>query len=167
MRPFRLYVYKLITGILPETRFFKLKAALLRWCGAKVGHNVRINSTTVIQGCGGLEIGNDVWIGPCVHIMTGAGAVVTIGDCVDIAPHVYIGTGSHEIAVDGCRAAGRGFNKSISIGRGVWLCARTVVLPGVCIGDMAVVAAGAVVTRDVLGHAVSGGVPCRAIKQTT
>ena len=167
MRPFRLYVYKLITGILPETRFFKLKAALLRWSGAKVGLNVRINSTAVIQGCGGLEIGNDVWIGSCAHIMTGAGAVVTIGDCVDIAPHVYIGTGSHEIAVDGCRAAGRGFNKSISIGHGVWLCASTVVLPGVCIGDMAVVAAGAVVTRDVQGYAVSGGVPCRAIKQTT
>lgn len=165
MRPFRLYVYKLITSILPETRFFKLKVALLRWCGAKVGDNVRINSTAFIQGCGRLEIGNDVWIGPYVHIMTGEGAVVSIGDCVDIAPHVYIGTGSHEIVVDGCRAAGRGFNKSISIGRGVWLCVRVVVLPGVCIGDMAVVAAGAVVTRDVQGHTVSGGVPCKTIKQ--
>lgn len=167
MKPFRLYVYKLITSILPETRFFKFKVVLLRWCGAKVGYNVRINSTANIQGCGGLEIGNDVWIGPCVHIMTGAGAVVSIGDCVDIAPHVYIGTGSHEIAVDGCRAAGRGFNKSIAINSGVWLCACAVVLPGVCIGDMAVVAAGAVVTCDVQGHTVSGGVPCRKIRQLT
>lgn len=167
MRPSRLYVYKLVVSILPETRFFKLKAALLRWCGATVGRNVRINSTAIIQGCGGLEIGNNVWIGPRVHIMSGKGSVVSIGDCVDIAPHVYIGTGSHEIAIDGCRAAGRGFNKSIAINSGVWLCARVVVLPGVCIGNMAVVAAGAVVTCDVQGHAVSGGVPCRKIRQLT
>ena len=164
MRPSRLYLYRLVTNLLPETRFFKLKAVLLRWCGAKIGSNVRINSSAIIQGNGSLEIGNDVWIGPCVHIMTGAGAAVSIGSCVDIAPHVYIGTGSHEIAVDGCRAAGTGFNKSITIGNGVWLCARVVVLPGVSVGGMAVVAAGAVVAHDVQAHAVSGGVPCRKIR---
>ena len=164
MKPYRLYLYGLVSCLLPETRFFALKAALLRWCGAKIGGNVRINSSAKIQGCGRLEIGDDVWIGPCVHIMTGSGAVVSIGNNVDIAPHVYIGTGSHEIAFDGCRAAGTGFNKSITIGNGAWLCARAVVLPGVMVGNMAVVAAGAVVTQDVQGRTVSGGVPCRKIK---
>ena len=56
------------------------------------------------------------------------------------------------------------YDQSITIGNGVWLCARVVVLPGVSVGGMAVVAAGAVVAHDVQAHAVSGGVPCRKIR---
>ena len=165
MNTFRLYLYGLISRLLPETRFFAFKASLLRWCGAKVASGVRINSSAIIQGCGELEIGKDVWIGPCTHIMADGGAKVSIGDCVDIAPHVFIGTGSHEIAQEGCRAAGRGYNKSIVIREGAWICARAVILPGVEIGAKAIVAAGAVVTRNIADGVVAGGVPCREIRK--
>ena len=42
---------------------------MLRWCGAKIGKNVRINSSAIFLGDGGLIIGDDVWIGAGCRIM--------------------------------------------------------------------------------------------------
>lgn len=53
MKTGRLWLYSLFCRLLPETRFFALKASLLRWCGAKVGKNVRINSGARFCGGGG------------------------------------------------------------------------------------------------------------------
>ena len=50
------------------------------------------------------------------------------------------------------------------IGNNVWIGSRAVVLPGVTIGDGAIVAAGAVVNRDVPANTIVGGVPARVIK---
>lgn len=52
MKPFRLWLYGLVVRLLPETRAFALKAAVLRWCGAIVGRNVRINSSASFLGIG-------------------------------------------------------------------------------------------------------------------
>lgn len=56
------------------------------------------------------------------------------------------------------------FPAPIKIGRRVWIGAHATVLPGVTIGDNAVIAAGAVVTKDVPANAVVGGVPAKIIK---
>ena len=53
---------------------------------------------------------------------------------------------------------------AIHIGKNVWLGAHATILPGVAIGEGAVVAAGAVVTKDVPDHTVVGGVPAKVIK---
>jgi acetyltransferase-like isoleucine patch superfamily enzyme len=53
---------------------------------------------------------------------------------------------------------------SIVIGQNVWIGAHATILPGVTIGDGAIVAAGAVVTKDVPGNTIAGGVPARFIK---
>ena len=97
MKPFRLWIYRLLTWWLPETRCFGWKSYLLRWAGATVGKNVRINSSAVFSGNGDLSIGEDVWIGAGSVIMPVAPARVTIGNHVDIGPGVMILTGSHEI----------------------------------------------------------------------
>jgi len=52
----------------------------------------------------------------------------------------------------------------VHIGRDVWIGANAVILPGVTIGDGAVIAAGAVVTKDVPENTVAGGVPAKVIK---
>ena len=49
LRPARLWIYRLATCWMPETRLFGLKAALLCWCGAQVGTNVRLNSSVHIH----------------------------------------------------------------------------------------------------------------------
>ena len=55
--------------------------------------------------------------------------------------------------------------KNLHIGKNVWIGSRSVILPGVTIGDGAIVAAGAVVTKDVPANTVVGGVPAKVIKE--
>lgn len=143
----RLWIYRLVTRCLPETRFFGFKSAMLRWCGAKVGANVRICSSASFWGAGRLEIGDDVWVGPLVAIESSGDAIVRIGSYVDIANGVMITTGTHEIDVNGLHIAGRGSNKSIEIADGSWICLCAKLLPGSKVGAHSIVAAGSVVTK--------------------
>jgi acetyltransferase-like isoleucine patch superfamily enzyme len=55
--------------------------------------------------------------------------------------------------------------KSIHIGKNVWLGAGAIILPGVTVGENSIVAAGAVVTKDVPSNTIVGGVPARVIKK--
>lgn len=60
--------------------------------------------------------------------------------------------------------AGLAQGKSVRIGNDVWIGGNCTILPGVTIGNKVVVAAGAVVTREVPDNCVVGGVPARVIK---
>ena len=168
LSPFRLWLYRIVVSWLPETRLFGLKASLLRWCGAEVGRNVRINSSAAMSGTARLRIGDNVWVGPGCRIYAAGDGDVTIGSSVDIAPEVMIVTGSHEVATSGERAAGRGCTAPVVVGDGCWLCARATILKGVSIPPMTVVAAGAVVVKSV-SSSTGGlwvGVPAKAIFRT-
>ena len=146
MKSGRLWIYRLITRLLPETRCFGIKASLLRWCGAKVGNNVRICSSVSFWGIGKLEVGDDVWIGPLTAIESSGDATVIIGNHVDIANGVVITTGTHKIDIDGLHIAGNGYNKTVEIGDGSWVCLCAKLLPGSKVGKHSIVAAGSVVT---------------------
>lgn len=163
MNSFLIYLYNLFIPILPSTRFFAFKRLLLKLCGVKIGHNVRVCSSVKFYGSGRLSIGDNVWIGHNVCIISSS--MVTIGNNVDIAPEVFITTGSHEIDKYGLRTAGKGISKDIIIEDGVWLCARAVILPGVRIGCKSVVAAGGIVTRNIQEMSLYGGVPVKFIKK--
>ena len=158
-----LFLVNLAFRLMPETRLFEVKAMLLRLAGAKIGKNARICSSATFLGPGQLEIGDGTWIGPGTLIYSGSH--VRIGNAVDIAPRVYIGTGSHEIDVNGQRAAGPGVDRNVLIESGAWLGVASIVLPGVTIGSSAVVAAGAVVARNVPSRVLVGGVPARVIRR--
>ena len=162
MKTGRLHVARLIFRLLPETRCFGFKTSLLRWCGVHIGRNVRICSSVTILGGGKLSFGDDVWVGHGTFISSGS--AICIGSCVDIGPQVYIGTGTHELDVTGAHSAGQGRHANVVIGSGVWLGARTVVLPGVTIGEKAVTAGGAVVTQDIPARCLVGGVPARILR---
>lgn len=146
----KLWVYRLLTWWMPESRCFAVKNVLLRWAGAKIGKNVRICTSTRILGTGRLEIGDDVHIGSCAFIMPIAPSSVMIGNHVDIGPQVTILTGSHMIDSNGEHIGGKGISKSVIIGSGSWLGARSIILLGVKIPEKTLVAAGAVVTRSCL-----------------
>ena len=135
----------LIMPLLPETRCFGFKCWLLKRTGAKVGKNVRICSSALFVGTGHLEIGNNTWIGHRCIISTSSS--IKIGSDCDIAPNVYIGNGTHQITPDRKRIADIEISEDIIIGNGCWLCAGSMVLPGVTIQEKSVVAAGAVVTK--------------------
>lgn len=111
-------------------------------CGKniRVGKNVFINSCCCFQDQGGISIGDGSLIGHCVVLAT-----------INHDPN----------------PARRGdeYARPITIGRNVWIGSHATVLPGVSIGDGAIVAAGAVVTKDVPAGSVAGGVPARIIKE--
>ena len=148
MKTNRLWLFYLVTHLLPETRFFGFKVRFLRWCGANIGSNVRISSSARFYGGGRLIIGDDVWIGSGNVIHAISGATVRIGSCCDFGPQVLILTGSHMIDSRGTHIAGTGFVASVEIGDGCWLGARSMILPGVKLMGKTLVAAGSVVTQS-------------------
>jgi putative colanic acid biosynthesis acetyltransferase WcaF len=158
-----LYFVSLFVHFFPETKFFGLKSILYRLAGVKTGKNVRICSSARFLGIGQLEIGDNTWIGHNVLIISSS--CVKIGCNVDIAPNVYIGTGSHKITYEGDKVAGKGYNAAISIGNGCWLCVNSTILPQVTIGQNTLVAAGAVVTKDTPSYSMVAGIPAKVTKK--
>jgi maltose O-acetyltransferase len=88
---------------------------------------------------------------------------VTIGDRTQIGPGVQILTADHPRDAT-TRASGLEFGRPIRIGHNVWIGGGAIILPGVTIGDDAVIGAGSVVTRDVPGGATAFGNPARVRK---
>lgn len=91
-------------------------------------------------------------------------APVHIGDYVMIAPNTLITTVGHPTRPSG-RRAHLGIAKPVAIGDDVWIGANATILPGVTIGSNVIVAAGAVVTKDVPDNVLVGGVPAKVIKE--
>ena len=111
-------------------------------CGknTKIGKRVFINAGCQFQDQGGIEIGDDVLVGP----------------------QTIIATLNHDPDPE---KRGGMFAKPVVIGDKVWLGARVTICPGVTIGEGAIVGAGAVVTKDVPPRTVVAGVPAKVIKQ--
>ncbi|MEK1372814.1 sugar O-acetyltransferase [Limosilactobacillus fermentum] len=91
-------------------------------------------------------------------------AKVTIGDHVMIGPNVDIYTVNHLLDKEGRRHY-HATALPVTIGNDVWIGGKATILPGVTIGDNVVVAAGAVVTKDVPSNTIVAGVPARVIKE--
>lgn len=106
-------------------------------------------------------IGDGTWIG-AFTVIDGSGGL-TIGDGCDVSSGVHIYTHS---SVRRC-VSGRRFNEveraPVTIGDRVFIGANAVVMMGVTVGDEAVVGAGAVVSKDVPARTVVTGVPARAV----
>ena len=106
-----------------------------------------------------ITVGEDVFINACCHFQDHGG--VRIGDGCQIGHNVVFATLNHGLAPEERKAT---YPAPIVLGRNVWVGSNATILQGVHIGDNAVVAAGAVVTKDVAANMVVGGVPARFIK---
>ena len=106
----------------------------------RVGRNVFVNQNCTFYDLGGLDIADDVMIGPNVSIITAG----------------------HPLEPSQRRAATIG--KPIAIERNVWIAAGAIIIGGVTVGENSVVAAGSVVTRDVPPNTLVGGNPARVIR---
>jgi maltose O-acetyltransferase len=105
-----------------------------------------------------VTVGNGVVVNARV-LLDGRGGQLTIGDHVDIGQETNIWTLEHDPHDDNHRAIGA----DVAIEDHVWIASRVTILPGVRIGRGAVVASGAVVTKDVPPMAIVGGIPAKVI----
>lgn len=113
--------------------------------------------------CGkNLKIGKKVFINSGCRFQDQGG--ITIGDGALIGHNVVMATINHDL--DPQRRSDI-LPAPIVIGRNVWLGANSTILPGVCIGENAVIAAGAVVTKNVPADTVAAGIPAKPIRDIT
>lgn len=91
---------------------------------------------------------------------------VTIGNHVNLAQGITVTALNHNFKDSDKRIDEQGVSTNpVTIGNDIWIGANAVILPGVTIGDHSVVAAGAVVTKDVPPQSLVAGVPAKVIKQ--
>ena len=109
-----------------------------------------------------ITIGKDVFINSGCHFQDQGGIV--IGDGSLIGHNVVLATINHDLSPANDR---KNHYAPITIGKHVWIGSNATVLPGVTIGDWAVVAAGAVVTKDIPALTVAGGVPAKVLKKVS
>ena len=107
-----------------------------------------------------ISVGENVFINACCHFQDHGG--VTLGDGCQIGHNVVFATLNHGLVPED-----RAFTypAPIVLERNVWVGSNATILQGVTIGENAVVAAGAVVTRDVPANTIVGGVPAKFIRK--
>ena len=121
------------------------RIALYRWMGVRIG-----------RGC---------YVGFHVELDTNHPELIEIGDGVTISHRCILASHMATDAETPLRALYPGHAARVRIEDGAWLCAGAIVLPGVTVGRNAVVAAGAVVSRDVPPGTLVAGVPARVVRE--
>jgi maltose O-acetyltransferase len=154
-----------VSRLFPQHNFSRIRTASLRALGLPIGRRSLFAGAVRITGSG--SVADLLSIGPGCHI-TGPlhidlAAPVRIGARVYMGYDVMLVTVDHDLD-DAAQRCGERVYRPVDIEDGVWLGSRVSVLPGVRIGRGAVVATGAVVTRDVPPNTLVGGVPARFIR---
>ena len=165
LRP-RVLLARLLLAPLPPNVGSRVRVALLRRLGFSLGHG------TVMWGLplfgGEADLHRMLEVGACCRFNVGCvldlSAPITIGDHVGLGYQVMLLTTTHDLG-GGDRRSTQPVFAPITVGDGCWLGSRSTVLPGVTIGRGSVVAAGAMVTKDVPPDTLVAGVPARVIRQ--
>lgn len=164
----KIYIVNLLMEVLPNSGCQKLKAKLFRWAGAKVGENVEFFQGIKVQGIGELEFGDRCFIGHEVLFLLNDGSKIVVEEEGVVSSRCMIMTGFHPIEPKGKRIIGReGTCSEVHICKGAAVLASCQVLPGVTVGEMSLVAAGATVAKDVEPYTMVGGCPAKLIKKLT
>ena len=137
---------------------------------------IKIASGCVLEKCGTIWISDDVganpkltleenvYIGPNTYL--GSYQPISIGKDSLIGAYSYIISSNHRFDDIHTPVRLQGYTgASIKIGQDVWIGCRVIILPGVTIGNGAVIAAGAVVNKDVPAYEVWGGIPARKLRE--
>ena len=138
----------------------EIRALLSRLFGRDVDDTLRVFPPFYTDFGKNIHLGRNVFINACCHFQDQGG--ITIGDDCLIGHAVVFATLNHGLAPE------ERFSMTpapIVLGRNVWVGANATILQGVTIGDNAVIAAGAVVTRDVPANTIVGGVPAKPIRR--
>jgi len=160
----RLTIVSVLASLMPDRIGGRIRVVLLRMAGLEIGPGTIMFSMPIILAGSKFEemlsIGSGCWFN--VGTTLDVHADLEIQDDVYFGHEVLVLTQSHQVGPSEKRA-GPLQSKAVHIGRGAWIGARVCILPGVTIGQGAVVAAGSMVTRDVPPDVTVAGVPAREI----
>lgn len=134
-----------------------IRIIFLRMMGIKLGKNVTIYAYGEIRSPWNIRIGDNSIIGH--YCLLDGRRNIKIGSNVNISSGVWIWTLQHDPQSQNFDTKGG----PVTIGDHAWLGARCMILPNCTVGEGAVVAAGAVVTRSVPPYVIVGGVPAKII----
>lgn len=152
--------------------WFQLKQVIALFCSHNVWAIKHLGSKgkeTVIRPSASLANPENIFLGNRVHVQrqvylwAGKNSKISISDNTIIGPGSFITSDNHGTKRSQLIRDQKGIEKDIVIGSDVWLGAYVIVLPGVNIGNGAVIAAGSVVTKDVASYSIVGGVPAKQI----
>lgn len=163
-----LILYYLIGKKLPESDALfsfgakKFRRLLCKAIFDEVGQEINVEKGVFFGKGKNIKIGDRSGIGLNARIQ----GPLTIGKYVMMGPEVIIYTKNHDISSLDQPMIHQGETepKEVIIEEDVWIGARVIILPGIRIGKGAVVAAGAVVTKDVESYSVVAGVPAKVIR---
>lgn len=180
---FRLRVFgkeKQLTELVRDEAWTWLEGAL-GWMPGRTGRLVRgrlysrllgaagtmdVAESTHIRTPSGLKCGKRVSLGRGVQLTCGGG--VSIGDDVMFGQGAFVISNGHVMDRVDIPMVEQGlYGSPVEIGDDVWIGAKAIILPGVHIGRGAVIAAGAIVTRDVPEYALVAGIPGRVVRFRT
>lgn len=133
---------KNLLGSCGQSFFFEPPVHMSYGSHVHIGEHFYANFNLVLVDDGEIHIGNRVMIGPNVTLCTTGHPVYPL----------YREMVAH-------------YSLPIHIGNNVWIGAHSVILPGVTIGDNAVIGAGSIVTRDIPANVVAVGNPCRVMRE--
>jgi acetyltransferase-like isoleucine patch superfamily enzyme len=162
--PVQANLVRLISSVIPRFAFNRMRTSALRAAGLRIHPHSLVMGPIDVTGPGGvalLSIGKNTFVTGPLHV--DVGAAVTIGDGVHLGHQVLLITLNHEIGPPEERC-GSLIAAPIVIGDGVWIGSRVTILPGVSVGAGAIVAAGAVVTRDVPPNTMVAGIPAAVVR---
>ena len=149
--------WNLSTSIIPNVPSQTIKNWGLRKLGVKMSRNVKFYTGFSVRNPKGLVIEDGVSIGP--RVLLDARCGLTIHKNAVIAYDAIIWTLNHDYN----DVLFRGKGAPVEIGAYSWVCSRSIILPGIKIGEGAVVASCAVVTKDVEPYTIVGGIPAKVI----
>jgi putative colanic acid biosynthesis acetyltransferase WcaF len=138
---------------------FKWRSLLLRLFGAKVGREVHVYNSAIVYMPWNLEIGD--WSSIGEHALIYNLGKVTIGSKTTISQRAHLCAGTHDYTSPELPL----LKPPIKIGDQAWVCADSFLGPGVNVGEGAIVAARAVVTKSVMAWDIVAGNPARVIKK--
>lgn len=151
------FIWLMTTSILPNIPSQTIRNYGLRLLGVRMSSNVKFYYGFSVRSPKKLIIEDGVSIGPKVLLDARCGLIIR--KSAVIAYDAIIWSLNHDY--NDINFCGKG--APVEIGAYAWICSRSIILPGITIGEGAVVASGAIVTKDVEPYTIVGGIPAKVI----
>jgi maltose O-acetyltransferase len=160
LRDIPIHFINLLTALLPNHLITnRIRGLMMKPFFAKCGKRLQIGKGVIINNPGNLFLGDDCYISHYCYIQ--AKGKVTLENNVIIGPMSVIASSDH--VFENGKVANKGVSKPITIGKGTWCGGHVIITSGICIGEGVVVAAGAVVTKDIKAKEKVAGIPAKSM----